>query len=181
MKLWNKAGQAIDSANEWMGRVGWALVVLMMSFGLYDVIMRYLFNRPSQWIYLTLQMAMVVLIALAGGYAFPSFVKMDVLYSRFSRRGKAIADICTFAFIGLSCVILIWKGIGTAQYSIGVQEVTPTSVRMPVYYIKPLIPLGALLVFSVAVRKLISDIRTVFHKGAGAESGEPTGFTQVRF
>lgn len=181
MKFWNKAGQVVDSANEWIGRVGWALVVFMMSLGLYDVIMRYLFNRPSQWIYLTLQMAMVVLIALAGGYAFPSFVKVDVLYSHFSRRGKAIADICTFAFIGLSCVILIWKGIGTAQYSIGVQEVTPTSVRMPVYYIKPLIPLGALLVFSVAVRKLISDIRTVFHKGAGAESGEPTGFTQVKF
>lgn len=181
MKPWNKAGQAIDSANEWMGRVGWALVVLMMSFGLYDVIMRYLFNRPSQWIYLTLQMAMVVLIALAGGYAFSSFVKMDVLYNRFSQRGKAIADICTFAFIGLSCVILIWKGIEISQYSIGVREVTPTSVRMPVYYIKPLIPLGALLVFSVAVRKLISDIRTVFHKGAGVESGEPTGFTQVKF
>ncbi len=169
MKAWEKIGQAVDSANEGMGRVGWCLILFMMSFGLYDVIMRYVFNMPSRWIYLTLQMAMVMLFALAGGYALQrgTFVRMDVLYSHFSPRGKAIADICTFVFILLSCVILIWKGIETAQYSIGVREVTPTSVRMPVYHLKTLIPLGVFFVLLVAVKKFISDIRTVFRKGTG--------------
>jgi len=178
VKMWSKAGHAVVSVNEWVGRIGWGFVIILMSLGLYDVIMRYLFNRPSQWIYLILQMAMVALTALAGGYALQlkSFIRMDVIYSHFSPRSKAIADIITFIFILLTCVILIWKGAQQTLTSIATNEYTPTSVRLPVYPTKALIPLGSFLVLTVAVQKLISDIRTVFHKGTGRAESQENNF-----
>ena len=169
MKAWNKIGQAIESMNEVGGRIGWFLILFLMSFGLYDVIMRYLFNMPSQWIWMTLKMGVVMLAALAGGYALQkgAFIKLDLVYARFSPRSKAIADILTFVFILLSCVVLIWKGIEAAQGSIAIRQMTHSVPRLPVYWLKALIPLGAFLVLLVAVKKFISDIKTVLHGGAG--------------
>lgn len=169
MKAWNKIGQGIESVNEWGGRIGWFLILYLMSFGLYDVIMRYLFDRPSLWIWLTLQFAMVTLACVAGGYALlhGAFVKLDILYGRFSPRVKAILDIFTFAFTFLYCYVLIWKGIEAAHASIAMHQMTPTAIRMPVYWVKTLIPLGAFLVLLVAMKKFVFDIKTVFYKAPG--------------
>jgi len=164
VKVWNQGGKALDSVNEVMLRIGWILVLYIMSFGLADVILRYVFNAPSLWIYLTLQFSMVVLVALCGGYALHqgAFVKMDVFYIHFSPRGKAIADIFTFVLTLLFSVMLIWKGAGHFMSSLEIRQVTPSAIPLPVYPIKAFIPLGGFLLLAVAVRKLISDIRTVF-------------------
>jgi len=167
MRVWNKIGQAITSVNEGLGRVGWFLVIFLMSFGLYDVIMRYLFNNPSLWIWIILQQGMVMLAAIAGGYAFYSFVKLDLLYGRFSTRGKAIADMLTFSFTLLYCTILIWKGIEHAEASIAIRQVTPTAIRLPIYHLKAMIPVGVFFFLLVAVKKFVSDVRIVFYKGTG--------------
>ena len=169
MKSWNKIGQAIDSTSEWMGRVGWFIILYLMSFGLYDVMMRYLFDKPSLWIWLTLQYGMVTLAGVAGGYALlhGSFVKLDLLYGRFSLRGKAIADIFTFVFTLLYCVILIWKGIEAAHMSITIRQMTPTAIRLPLYPLKAIIPLGGFLLLLVAVKKFVFDVKTVFYTGKG--------------
>lgn len=162
MTIWNKIGRAIDTSNEWLGRVGWFLIIFLMSFGVYDVMMRYLFNRPSLWIWIILQQGMVMLTAIAGGYAFYSFVKLDLIYNRFSTRGKAIADILTFSFTLLYCTILIWKGIEHAQASIAIRQVTPTAIRLPIYHLKAMIPVGVFFFLLVAVKKFVYDVRTVF-------------------
>lgn len=182
MKVFNKIEQGIESVNEWGGRIGWFLILYMMSFGLYDVIMRYLFNMPSLWIWLALQFAMVMLACVAGGYAFlhGDFVKLDILYGRFSPRGKAIADTLTFMFTLLYCAILIWKGIEAANMSFSIRQMTPTAIRLPLYPLKALIPLGAFLLLLVAGKKFISDIQTVIHKGTGQTGGETTDFLNFR-
>jgi len=164
MRIWNKIGQAIDASNEGLGRVGWFLVLFLMSFGLYDVIMRYLFNSPSLWIWIILQQGMVMLAAIAGGYAFYSFVKLDLLYNRFSTRGKALADILTFSFTLLYCVVLIWKGIEHAEASIAIRQATPTAIRLPIYHLKAMIPVGVFFFLLVAVKKFVYDVRIVFRR-----------------
>lgn len=169
MKVWNRTGQALDSVNEVMLRAGWILVLYIMCFGLADVILRYVFNAPSLWIYLTLQFSMVVLVALCGGYALHqgAFVKMDVFYTHFSPRGKAIADIFTFVLTLLFAVMLIWKGAAHFMSSLEIRQLTPSAIPLPVYPIKAFIPVGGCLLLAVAVRKLISDIRTVLGKRTG--------------
>ncbi|HUV56694.1 MAG TPA: TRAP transporter small permease subunit [Dehalococcoidales bacterium] len=166
MKVWNKLGQAVDLANEWMGRLAWALILFLMCFGVYDVIRRYIFNAPTVWGYVVLKMGLVALAAIGGGYALKrgSFVRVDILYARWSRRGKAIADIATFAFVALFCVIGIWYGIDMAHFAITTGQVTANVEQFPMGPVKSLIPLGIFLVLLVVVKTFVSDIRVVFHR-----------------
>ncbi|MFZ7101260.1 MAG: TRAP transporter small permease subunit [Peptococcaceae bacterium] len=172
MKFWSKIGQMIDSLSELLGRLGWVLVIYCMSFGLYDVIMRYLFNKPSLWIGTTIQYAMVLLACVSGAYALKNdaFVKLDVFYANFSQRTKALCDIATYTLTFLYLSVLIIKGIQAAQASFATRQVTPTAVPIPLYHLKALIPFGAFCVLLVATKKLVLDIRAV----TGARKDSPS-------
>lgn len=164
MRVWNQIDHFIVSINEWAGRIGWAVILYLMGFGLYDVIMRYLFDSPSLWIWETLQFGMVILACVAGGYAFlhGNFVKLDIFYSRFSPRVRAILDIITFWFTLLYCAVLLYKGTELAHMSWIIQEKTPSAIPLPLFPLKFLIPLGAFIFLLVALRKLIYDIKTLY-------------------
>ena len=178
MKIWSQIGQTIESTNEWAGRAVWVVIIYLMCLGVFDVVMRYLFNKPSLWIWLTLQFAMVTLACLGGGYALQkgAFVKLDIFYGRLSTRTKAILDIITFSFTLLYCSVLIWKGIEAANASFTIRQMTSTAVRLPLYHLKSLIPLGGLLVLLVAIKKFVLDVRIVFGKGTVPSGSKPSGF-----
>jgi hypothetical protein len=53
---------------------------------------------------------------------------------------------------------------------------TPTAIRLPLYHLKSLIPLGAFMLLLVAGKKFVFDIRTVMGKGTGSVEGEPGDF-----
>jgi len=176
MKVWNKLEQTLESTNEWLGKACWIVIFYLMCMGVYDVLMRYLFNSPSLWIWLTLQYAMVTLACLGGGYALQkgAFVKLDLIYGRLSTRTKAILDIITFSFTLLYSFVLVWKGIEAANTAWSIHQMTSTAIRLPLYHLKSLIPLGGLLVMFVAIRKLVMDVRILLGKTHGVS--KPSGF-----
>ncbi|SMB85122.1 TRAP-type mannitol/chloroaromatic compound transport system, small permease component [Desulfonispora thiosulfatigenes DSM 11270] len=163
MKFWSKVEQGIDLMAEYLGRIGWVLVIYCMSLGLFDVIMRYAFNKPSLWIGTTIQYAMVLLACVSGAYALnnDAFVKLDVFYASFSPKVKAICDIATYALTFLYLYVLITKGIDAAQASFFTKQVTTNAVPIPLYHLKAVIPFGAFAVLLVATKKLVQDILTV--------------------
>lgn len=161
MGFWRKVGQIIDGAAELLGRVGFLLVLYSMAFGLYDVIMRYFFNKPSLWIGVTIQYAMVLLACVSGAYALKNdaFVKLDLFYGKASPKLKAIFDIATYSLTLLYLTILIWKGYEAGMASLAIRQVTPTAIPIPLYHLKLCIPAGALFVLLIATKKLVKDIR----------------------
>jgi TRAP-type mannitol/chloroaromatic compound transport system permease small subunit len=161
MKVWSKAELTVDFISEWLGRIGWLIILYALVFGLYDVIARYFFNHPSLWISITIQYAMVLLACVSGAYALNSgtFIKVDLFYEKFSPRTKAICDIITFAFAFLYLYVLITKGIEAALASFARKEMTPTAIRIPLYHLKMVIPFGAFFVLLVAIKKLVQDVQ----------------------
>ena len=163
MTVLRKTNKAIDYSAETMGVIGWGLILYCMIMGVTDVFLRYVLNTAVHWIGTTVQVAMV-LIACAGGiyaYRHDFFVKLDVIYARFSSRKRALCDILTsvytFSFLG----VLIWKGWQAAELSLMLNQKTPTVVPIPVYPIKYLIPVCAAFVLVLVVRQFIRDVRTV--------------------
>ncbi|SFD90125.1 TRAP-type mannitol/chloroaromatic compound transport system, small permease component [Lentibacillus persicus] len=163
MKVWGNVERTIDSISEWLGRIGWLIILYALFFGVFDVIMRYFFNEPSLWISTTIQYGMVLLACVSGAYSLntDSFVKVDLFYEKFSTRKKAICDIITFAFAFLYLYVLITKGIETASASFATRETTPTAVPIPLYHLKAAIPIGAFCVLLVVIKKFVRDIQTV--------------------
>ena len=163
MQLWRRAGRLIDGTAEFLGRIGWALVLYCMVFGVVDVFLRYALNAPSQWIGTTIQAAMVLLACAGGAYALKhdAFVKLDLFYAAASARRKAVYDLITVPFTFLFLGVLIWKGIDAAAMSIKLNQVTPTAVPIPIYPIKTIIPLSAAIVLLLVVKQVIRDVRTL--------------------
>lgn len=168
MTLWEKIERGIDFIAEAMGRFGWLLILYCMIFGVTDVFLRYVLNAPSLWISTTLQVAMVLLACVGGIYALNenAFVKLDLFYANFSPRKKAICDIITVVFTFLFLATLIWKGYEAAMLSIKLNQVTPTSVPIPIYPLKVFFPITGVIMMLVVIKKLVSDIRTLSSSGA---------------
>ncbi len=166
MKFWNVVQKIIDFICEAMGRIGWLLVLYCMIFGVSDVYFRYILNSPSLWIATTLQVAMVLMACMGGAYALnhDAFVKLDLFYARFSKKKKAVCDILTVPFSFLFLGVLVWKGWEAAMLSLKLKQVTPTSIPIPLYPIKILIPIAGFIVLLVVIKKLVNDIITVCSK-----------------
>lgn len=162
MNIWSIIQKIIDYAAEIFGKIGWVLILYCMFFGVADVFLRYVLNQPSLWIGATIQAAMVLIACFGGTYALNhnAFVKLDLFYANFSPRKKAICDIITFFYTFLFLSVLIWKGIGAAQTSLMLKQVTPSGVPIPIYPIKMVIPAAAFFTLLVAIKKFINDIIT---------------------
>jgi len=163
MKTWNMIERCIDWIADLMGKIGWLLVLYCMFLGVTDVFLRYVLNKPSLWISTTVQAAMVLMACVGGVYALKAdaFVKLDLFYANFSPRKKAICDILTSVYTFMFLAVLIWKGIGAAQMSIKLKQVTPTGIPIPIYPIKTFIPISATLVLLVVIKKFVNDILTI--------------------
>ena len=163
MRLWSMTEKAIDLVSEGMGRIGWLIILYCMFAGVTDVFLRYVLNSPSLWISTTVQAAMVILACVGGVYSLNdnAFVKLDLFYANFSPRRKAVCDIITVVFTFLFLSVLIWKGTSAALLSIKFQQVTPTVIPIPIYPIKTFIPIAAVVMLLVVIKKLVNDVITV--------------------
>jgi TRAP-type mannitol/chloroaromatic compound transport system permease small subunit len=161
------AERGIDLLAEGMGRIGWVLLLYCMIFGVTDVFLRYVLNAPSLWISTTVQVAMVLMACVGGVYSLNdnAFVKLDLFYANFSPRKKAICDIITVVFTFLFLSVLIWKGTTAALLSVKLKQMTPTGVPIPIYPLKIFIPISAVFMLLVVIKKLVNDIKTVITGG----------------
>lgn len=156
-------GRSVDAMCEFLGWLGWILILYSMCFGITDVFLRYVLNAPSMWIGTSIQAAMVLIACVGGAYALNhgAFVKLDLFYAGASARNKAILDILTVPFTFLFLGVLFWKGVDAALLSIKLNQVTPTGVPIPIYPIKSAIPLAAVVILLVVLKQLAIDIRTL--------------------
>jgi TRAP-type mannitol/chloroaromatic compound transport system permease small subunit len=170
MSLWQRYEKVIDWISVLLGRIGWILILYCTFAGVTDVFLRYVLNSPSLWIAPTLQAALVLIACTGGVYALnaDAFVKLDLFYANFSARMKAICDIITSLFTFLFLSVLFWKGYQAAKMSIMLKQVTPDAIPIPIYPIKTLIPITAVIVLLVVIKKLGNDIYTLRTSGKHA-------------
>ncbi len=164
MKVWSVAGRIIDFIAEALGRIGWVLILYCMFFGVSDVFLRYVLNSPSLWISSTLQVAMVLIACVGGVYALNdnAFVKLDLFYANFSAKKKAFCDIITVVYTFLFLGVLIWKGWTAGMLSLKMNQMTPTSIPIPIYPLKIFIPIAAVCMLLVVLKKFVIDVNTLF-------------------
>ena len=153
---------AAENVNRWAGYIVLALVFLLPAVMLYEVVLRYVFNSPTIWVFETSNFIFGAIIILGGGYLLlhKGHVSVDIIYSRLSVRAKAILDLCTsplyFLFIG----VLMWQGIDMFWTSMSRWENSPSVWAPPLWPLKLLIPVGCGLMLLQLIIKFIKDIIT---------------------
>lgn len=166
----------IDATNDWVGRVLWFGIIVMSLLVLSEVARRYIFNAPTVWGNELTQLTFAVYVVLSGGHVlrWGGHVNVDILYSRFSARTRAIIDICTFGLFLLFCGMMLIYGGSLAWESVSIWEHSNSAWGVALYPFKMAIPLGALLLLLQGLAKLVRDILTAAGRSAGVadEGGE---------
>jgi TRAP-type mannitol/chloroaromatic compound transport system permease small subunit len=116
--------KAIDAIAEKIGLVTMYLVVAMILILLLNAISRNAFVMPISW---GMEMAQFMLAAyyiVGGAYSLQldDHVRMDLLYSRLSDKGKARLDAFTSFFLVFYLVCLLIGSISSAIYAIETDE-----------------------------------------------------------
>lgn len=151
---------AIDGISNRVGEFAayWAVLAVFAYY--YEVVARYFLNSPTNWVHesMFLMFGMQYMLSGAYGYKEDQHVRVDVLYSQFSVRGKAIADIITSIFFFIFIGTMLWTGWKFASDAINVAEVSFTEWAVQYWPVKLTIPIGAGLLLLQGISKLIKDI-----------------------
>lgn len=155
--------RGIDRGTQWLGKkVSW-LVLAMVLLGAFNSIARfmgpYLGRNLSSNAFIEAQWYMFSLLFLLGaGYVLQrdAHVRVDVLYSRLSRRGKAWVDLLGGVFLLIPfCLFGLLASWPSVANSFAVREVSPDPGGLPRYPIKAMILVCFALLFVQGVSQII--------------------------
>lgn len=153
----------IDAFNDRLGRILSYAVLLMFLLVLKEVIRRYIFNDPTVWGQELTQLTFGVYVILSGGHImrWGGHVNVDILYTKFSLRTKALVDICTSVLFFLFCGMLLIYGGSMALDAMSYWEHSISAWGPPLWPFKLMIPVAAVLILLQGTAKLIRDILTL--------------------
>lgn len=152
----------VEAVNIRIGRMAMYLLFVLGGVLLWSAIAKAFF-RPSLWTQEMAQFTMVAYFVLGGAYSLilGANVRMDLLYSRWSARRRALADCFTVLAMIFFLAVLLWGGIDSTIYALEVGERSRTVWRPYMAPIKIVICTGVVLMILQSVAFLIRDIATL--------------------
>ena len=154
----------IDRLNNRIGIIFSIIVFPMVFILVYEVIMRYVFIRPTIWAH-ELSAALYAIFFLIGGVytlRWDGHVRVDIFYNKLSRRTQCILDLFTWTLFYIFISIMFWEGSKFAYASIMRMEISNTAWAPYIWPVKLFIPLAAFLMLLQGFTKTIKDIYFLF-------------------
>jgi TRAP-type mannitol/chloroaromatic compound transport system permease small subunit len=172
MKRLKKIMTAVDKINLFTGIVMVYVLLLAVLVISFEVIMRYLFNMPTNWGHESMTLLFAILYITLGGYChyYRGHVRVDIFYSSLSVRAQAVIDVITSVFFFIYtlaltyfCWAFYWSsqtmhGGGTIFGIMVPGEMSFTDWGPPIYCVKFMMPLGGILLVAQGINWLIRDL-----------------------
>ncbi len=151
--------RAVDAINRVIGRFAMYLIFVMLAVLLYSSVSK-TFADPAIWTLETAQFLMVAYFLLGGGYSMQldAHVRMDLFYSRWSPRTRAVMDAITIGFLIFYLIFLLYGGISSTQYALEYKETSYSAWSPPMAPIKIIMCIGIALMLLQAIVTLFKDI-----------------------
>ena len=152
----------VEALNRRMGKITMYLLYVIMAIMLYSSITK-IAHIPALW---TLEMAQFTLVAyymLGAPWTLQgdTNVRMDLFYTRFSRKGQAWWDAFTVFALMFYLGIMVYSAFDSTVYAFEYGERNPSAWRPYMWPIKTIITAGFFLMFLQATVLLIRDIATI--------------------
>jgi len=166
MDRWLHWARRIDHFSEWSGRMLYWLTLGMVGIGAFNAIARYLDRytglglSSNMWIELQWYLfSLVFLLGAAYTLKHDAHVRVDVLYTQLSRKGKAWVNLLgTVLFLMPFCAVILWMSIPFVFNSWAILEMSPDPGGLPRYPIKAVIPLALVLLMVQGASILIREV-----------------------
>jgi TRAP-type mannitol/chloroaromatic compound transport system permease small subunit len=162
--------RTMDRIADFVGRfvAYWTVIAVFVYF--YEVIVRTVFNSPTNWAHESMFLMFGMQYVLAGAYAYlhDAHVRVDVFYAKAGPRGKAALDILTSLFFIAFALAFIWTAWTFFSSSMNQNqfffasgmsnEVSFTEWGIQYYPVKFTLVLGGLFLLLEGLSRLIKDI-----------------------
>jgi TRAP-type mannitol/chloroaromatic compound transport system permease small subunit len=169
--------RAVDGVSRFFGAIAAALVIVLVTLMLYDVVLRYLFNAPTIWgnDLNTWLMGASFVLSIAYAMSTDSHVRVDLLYDQRTRPRIRYFDLAGLALIILPTVTWVTLGLFDhfmAAYQSG--ERSGSGGWNPIVWPFKLILLAGFAIFTLQiVAEIIKRLASLMGKSLDAE-GETT-------
>ena len=142
------------------------LVFVMMFILILSFVTRNIVNIPLIWIIEMAQFVMTGYYLLGGGYSMltDDHVRMDLIYSKFSDKTKALLDSFTSVFLIFYLVVLLIGSISSLTYTIDTNQRLFTAWAPYVWPIKSIMTFGILLMLLQSIAIFFKDLGKVLNK-----------------
>jgi TRAP-type mannitol/chloroaromatic compound transport system permease small subunit len=126
----------------------------------YEIIMRQIFNRPTLWVSESTAMLCGACYLLGGALNVKNdgHVRVDIIYSKFSPRGRATLDCFNFCFVALYVGVMIRVIYPYMMQSIRLDEHSYTAWNPMVWPMKILLFAGFILVLLQSTANLLKNL-----------------------
>jgi TRAP-type C4-dicarboxylate transport system permease small subunit len=141
--------------------VGGVITLVMAFVTTYGVFRRYALNSPEPYSYEIGIFCLISSVSLALPYIQRQGrnLRVDFVSNRFSPRGQGVLLNILAPLIALFyLVLLVWKSLGDASYSLGIGERTYSAWGPPVGPMKLFVPIGVGLLCLVLIFQLIHGL-----------------------
>jgi TRAP-type C4-dicarboxylate transport system permease small subunit len=150
----------IDWISIGISRVAMFIVAFIVAIMFYEVVMRYVFQKPTLWVNeMSLWTAGMVYL-LAGVYVMQqrAHIRIFILYDLVPRSVQRLFDFLSTLFICLFSAAIVWGAWGEARDKLMRWETFGTAWDPPIpATMKPLILITVVLIAVQAVANLIAD------------------------
>lgn len=138
----------------------WAVLAVFAYY--FEVIGRYVFNSPTNWVHESTFLLFGMQYMLVGAYAYrgESHVRVDLLYTTLSPRNKALCDLIGAVFVTIFVLVMLFTGWTFAFQAMQASEVSFTEWGIQYWPVKLAIPIGASLLFLQIIARFLRDLHT---------------------
>jgi len=158
----------IERFTDWVGNlVSWLSLLIAILIGI-DVTLRYVFNWNSSANQELEWHLFAVLFLLGMGFTLKhdKHVRVDVFYSNFSKKNKALVDfIGTIIFLIPFCIVIIITSVPFVLDAYTINESSPEPGGLPYRFIvKSAIPISGLLLLLQAIAVMMKNLSTLTNR-----------------
>jgi TRAP-type C4-dicarboxylate transport system permease small subunit len=156
----------MDKGIGWLSRVGMAIgmgwVLLMMFLTTLDVVLRYFFSSPIPGALEVSEIMLAIfgILGIAYTHGAGANVRVAMLVEKLPVRAAAVLNLLTGLLSFQIIVMLVWYGVvmGVEEYQFGT---TTDSLKIPLYPLHFLLPVGALLLSLEIVKEMIASLSEI--------------------
>ncbi len=160
-----KLSEKISKFNDWLGRTLSWLTLFMVLATFVIVILRKFFDLGWIWMQesVTWMHAMVFMLAAAYTLQNEEHVRVDIFYTNFSPKKRAIVNLCGVFFLLLPlCAFIVWSSWDYVSESWRINETSWQAGGIAfLYLLKTIIPLTAILLALQGLTKSLADFFNV--------------------
>jgi TRAP-type mannitol/chloroaromatic compound transport system permease small subunit len=138
------------------------LVFALGGILLFESLSRTILDKPHIWAVEIAQFIMAAYYLLGGGYSMiiDGHVRMDLLYGRWTKQRKAVADLITGPILIFYVVVLFIGSLSSLDYAIEYNQVNYTPWGPPLTPIKIIMTLGIFLMLLQCIAEWFKDLAT---------------------